>query len=297
MVLRLLKVSTTSRSRLDAFGFEGEIDVSEQRTQLPPEKKKEDEERKGIFAWWSWGKKWSDRADWGQWIWSLLQTPAGTVAAVGATAAAAVGVVAVVQPDLLPFGRSGPVAVQTEQWSGDTVVYPISGVDSADRQASFDVVVFTGGMTWQRGSTDTLVRSEGELSGDAVVDRVFTAAIRTNLQQARDLIGVGAASQEGSAITEIARAEQRAETSATWLQAIASDDARIWTLNLGQFQSGCEAEQESESTSWQRPFMIVSVRSKEDGVTLSEALADAMTGKSNLPSPSCYSRFELAVVE
>lgn len=271
--------------------------MSKQPTQeLPPVKNKEDEEDRGVMAWFSWGKKWSDRADWARWFWSLFQTPAGAITTVGATAAAAVGVVAVVQPELLPFLRQGTVAVQTEQWSDDTVVYPISGVDGAGRQANFDVVVFTGGLTWARASTDTLVRDGGEMTGDEVVEQVFTPQIRQYLDRARDLIGVGAASEEGAAAAEVLRAEQRAEASAQWLRSLASDNARVWTLNLGQFQSGCEATQDVEGTSWQRPFMIISVRSKEDNVVLSEALSNAMSGKSNLPSPTCYSRFEIEAV-
>ena len=39
---------------------------------------------------------------------------------------------------------------------------------------------------------------------------------------------------------------------------------------------------------------MIGVRAQDAGVNLKEALADAMTGKTNLPSTDCYSRFDLA---
>lgn len=69
----------------------------------------------------------------------------------------------------------------------------------------------------------------------------------------------------------------------------------VYTLNLGQYREPCAAC-ETTGTSWQRPFVFISVRDLQDGTVLAEALADAMTGKDNLPSPSSYSAFELAKI-
>jgi 2-polyprenyl-6-methoxyphenol hydroxylase-like FAD-dependent oxidoreductase len=40
--------------------------------------------------------------------------------------------------------------------------------------------------------------------------------------------------------------------------------------------------------------MVIAVKDLEDGAVLAEALADAMKGKEQLPSPASYSAFELA---
>jgi hypothetical protein len=38
---------------------------------------------------------------------------------------------------------------------------------------------------------------------------------------------------------------------------------------------------------------MIGIREQEDGVDLGQALANAMEGKSNLPSRDCYSNFDL----
>ena len=57
--------------------------------------------------------------------------------------------------------------------------------------------------------------------------------------------------------------------------------------------ASCAAEEGSNENSWQRPFMIIAVRKNDEGVQLSEALADAMSNKTNVPRKSCYSSFKL----
>jgi hypothetical protein len=65
-------------------------------------------------------------------------------------------------------------------------------------------------------------------------------------------------------------------------------------LNLGQFKkSGCPAQTETTDTSWQRPVILVGVKSQEEGTNLTEAFTDAIKGKSNLPSRECYTAFDL----
>jgi hypothetical protein len=67
-------------------------------------------------------------------------------------------------------------------------------------------------------------------------------------------------------------------------------------MNLGQFQTSCANTTEADDTSWQRPVMIVGIRAADQGVALTEAFADAISGKSNLPDRTCYSSFELTRV-
>ena len=67
----------------------------------------------------------------------------------------------------------------------------------------------------------------------------------------------------------------------------------IWSLNLGQYREPCK-DCETGGTNWQRPFMVIAVKELEQNTNLGEALSDAMTGQSKLPSPKSYSAFELA---
>jgi hypothetical protein len=106
-------------------------------------------------------------------------------------------------------------------------------------------------------------------------------------------MAIGLASQEGQREAETERAANRARTAAGWLVEAMAPETGIWTLNLGQFQAGCKAITEATDTSWQRPVIIVGIRESDKGATLSEAFADAISGKSNLPSRDCYSSFDL----
>ena len=90
----------------------------------------------------------------------------------------------------------------------------------------------------------------------------------------------------------MARAERRAKQAATLIAGAVDTATPIWTLNLGQYRDPC-ANCETGGTSWQRPFIVIAVKETEPGTDVGEALADAMTGKEKLPSPSSYSVFAL----
>lgn len=109
------------------------------------------------------------------------------------------------------------------------------------------------------------------------------------------MIAVGVASQEGQLEEEAERARQRAVTAAGWLSAAVPAEKGIWTLNLGQFKGACKAAEGATGTGWQRPLIIVGIREQEDGVNLTEAFGDAISGKSNLPSRDCYTNFDLTL--
>ncbi|NJM34249.1 MAG: hypothetical protein HC850_05515 [Rhodomicrobium sp.] len=74
------------------------------------------------------------------------------------------------------------------------------------------------------------------------------------------------------------------------------EEKPVWALNLGQFRATCKASTEAADTGWQRPLILVGIRSQEEGVNLAEAFGDAISGKSNLPSRDCYTNFDLARV-
>ena len=61
---------------------------------------------------------------------------------------------------------------------------------------------------------------------------------------------------------------------------------------MGQYREPC-AICETGGTSWQRPFIVVAVKSLEANTNLGEALSDAMSGQDKLPAPKSYSAFDL----
>ena len=189
----------------------------------------------------------------------------------------------------------GAETVQTQQWGG-SVVFPIEGRDAARKRAAFDVAVLPTDLAWARKSSTVVTQGDAEIPEQETADRVFTPELRDGLQRSTQVIAVGLASQEGQVEEETERARQRAATAAGWLAAAVPAEKGIWTLNLGQFKGTCKAAVEGATgTSWQRPLIIVGIREQEDGVNLIEAFADAISGKSNLPSRDCYTNFDLTL--
>ncbi len=257
------------------------------------EKEKEEERnRYGFFFWWT----------------SLVRT-VGSVIFLSAVAA---GVTLMLSPGYFdpwllepkPVVEAAPapapapepvvekVAVVTER-KGDTVVFPIEGVDAAGRKAAFNVLILTKDYNWVKGSTTEVVKGEETLAEADLIARIFIPEVRDVLTKASDVIAVGAASSEGQSETEVARADARAKAAAGWLAGVVAAETPIWTLNLGQYQT-CPTASDAGDTSFQRPLILVGVHSKDAEANLSEALANAISGKSNLPSRDCYSRFDFA---
>ena len=264
-----------------------------------PEKK--DDRSDSIFGWAYRNYKrydtWSGRYDWFQWLMSFFKTHTVTsVALTSGTAAVTVAAAIVVaDPDLrreyLPFLNSTET-VQTESW-GSSVIYPIEGNDEEGRSAAFDVAVLPQDLVWSRRSDTDLDHTGSLISNANVPDRVFTPELREGLSRSGALIAVGVASQEGQLQAETARALRRGTTAAAWLAAISEEDKPIWVLNLGQFTGDCDAVIDRTDTSWQRPLIVVGIRSQEPQTDIDEAFADAMSDKSNLPSRECYTSFDL----
>ena len=226
----------------------------------------------------------------------LLQSKAGgTVAFALLGGAATVGAINVAKPDLLRgwLLPKNTVDVSTQKWGDNSVVFPVDGVDKAGRRASFDVLVLTKEFTWVRGSAGLVVKGDVALTDADIASTVFTPDVRNGLGRSPDVIAVGVASQEGVANIEKDRALKRSETAARWLAGAMPGETRIWKLTLGQYQLAC-ATPDAADTSWQRPLMIIGVRWQDKDANIPEALADAMTGKSNVPSPACYSDFAMS---
>jgi hypothetical protein len=250
---------------------------------------------KRLYDWYDKFETWKERIEW---VISFLKAHAvATTVTTTASAVVVAGAVVVTNPEL----RDGwfqskkseqPVKVETRRW-GSSVIFPIEGKDTAGRRAAFDIAVLPKNLAWASKSATQLMEGASVIPEDATVTRIFTPELRAGLRESPEVMAVGLASQEGQREAETERAANRARTAAGWLMEAMAPETGIWTLNLGQFQAGCKATTEATDTSWQRPVIIVGIRESDKGVTLAEAFADAISGKSNLPSRDCYSSFDL----
>src|SRR5262249_50023083 len=145
---------------------------------------------------------------------------------------------------------------------------------------------------WVRGSAEDLEKDGQVIPRAELAAAVLDDEVRAALADAKEVITVGTASQEGNAADEVARAELRAKQAATLISDAVAAAVPISTLNLGQYRDPC-AGCETGGTSWQRPFIVIAVKAADPDTDIGEALADAMTGKQQLPSPQSYSAFAL----
>ena len=197
-------------------------------------------------------------------------------------------------PQVTAAAAPEPVAVATERWGG-SVVFPIEGKDASGKNAAFDVAVLPKELAWVSKSSTHLALAGEQIPDDQLNDRLFTPELREGLGKSRQVMAIGLASQEGQVEEETARAGDRAKNAAAWLTNAVPPETGIWLLNLGQFKkTGCPAQTETTDTSWQRPVIIVGVKSQDEGTDLAQAFANAISGKSNLPSRECYTAFDLS---
>jgi hypothetical protein len=242
------------------------------------------------------GAGWWDRISW---LLGLFKTNAGMAVAVASVGAVGtVGAVAIRDNIIEPHRAAiETAAIETQpkeevRQTRNSMVFTIEGKDKAGRRGVFDVVVLNKSFLWVRGSSDELEKDGKTIARADLSAAVLDEEVRAALLDAKEVIAVGTASQEGSAAEEQARAERRARTAAQLVGGAVTANVPVWTLNLGQYRDPCE-DCETGGTSWQRPFIVIAVKSLEPDANMGEALADAMTGKERLPSPQSYSGFAL----
>jgi hypothetical protein len=246
--------------------------------------------RRGLLRWLG---RADDVSDLYQHLSSFFASKAGVATVSVGIGAAAVGGAAGLYPEVLrSWLLRGDVTVETERWGEVAVVYPIEGRDAAGRRARFDVALLQKQFTWLWGSDQALAKQSRALT-TAEIDELFKGELGRGLARSPEVIAVGVASEEGAQSRESTRAERRSETAAHWLGRVLPPSTKVLLLNLGQFRSSC-AVATGEDSSWQRPFMAIGVREQEPGTAIDEALADALKGKTNMPSPECYSEFKLS---
>lgn len=234
---------------------------------------------------------WGSRAHWISLLFASRADVAVSLAALGLIGGVGLSTGAAV------YSRAGDPAARIAAAAhpvGDAAtLFSIAGRDEAGRGAAFEIVVFDRSIAWVKGSTGDLERSGRVLTTRAVESEILAGGVRDRLADALEVIAVGAASHEGDLAAEVHRAGLRARQTAEWIRSVVPPATPILTLNLGQYRAPCAAC-ETSGTSWQRPFVVVAVRDKEAGVDIAQALASAMSDKSNLPSAAAYSNFGLA---
>lgn len=267
----------------------------------PPDLNGTDNRKAVARIWWARGRKgktlydWADRARW--LFQQLFKTKAEMALMAGSTAIIG-GVAGVTMFDALEaqrLAREVPAAVESMRSTENSTVFTIEGWDKAGKRGLFDVVVAKKEFLWVKGSAEELEKEGKVFKGNDIATAIFDSEVSAALAGAHEIIAVGTASQEGDPKLETERALRRAQATAALSTTAIAPDMPVWSLNLGQYREPCAAC-ETGGTSWQRPFIVVAVKSKDDGTNLGEALADAMTGKTTLPSPASYSAFEMSKV-
>jgi hypothetical protein len=160
--------------------------------------------------------------------------------------------------------------------TGDVVVR--DAPDAIGRRASFRILLFTDEFRWQLSSHHAL---------DAMPDRPnFTAEMKAVLNGAKEVIVVGASSEEFAAGVSLAvgraaeerRAARRAERIAVWVREVLSRPVPVRKLNVGHHAPTKGAR--DADTSDQRRVVIILVLDGDEGVNMDQALRAAMARES-----------------
>lgn len=240
------------------------------------------------------GYDWADRINW---IGSLFRSKAdmamlwGSMGVVGVVG----GMTALDAIDAKRRAAERPSIVEEERSTETSTVFTIEGWDKAGRRGLFDVVVAKKEFLWVKGSSEEIEKGGAVLKSGDIAGALFDTEVSAAIGSAREIIAVGTASQEGEPEEEKARAGRRAKLTADIATGKIDDKTPVWTLNLGQYREQCAAC-ETSGTSWQRPFIVIAAKELDDDINLAEALSDALSGKTRLPSPTAYSAFEISKV-
>lgn len=256
--------------------------MSDASTVSDAERKKKDEEKRRRGA---------------IWFWRWFRTPSdlGIASLFGAVVAGTVGWIGIDRYEVWALKREPAAQIEVARDTPNSTVFEINGFDKQGRRGVFDVVVLKKSFQWVHGSDSDLENDGKRIPANAIVQDAFDSEVRGALAEALEIVGVGTASQEGEGTAETARAGRRADRSADIAKTVALGHVPLWTLNLGQYRQPCDAC-ETTGTSWQRPFIVVAVKELQNGADLGEALADAMTNREKLPSPSAYSAFQMSKI-
>jgi hypothetical protein len=168
-----------------------------------------------------------------------------------------------------------PVPPTPPEVSRDYVIN--NAYDAAGRRASFRILLFTDEFRWRINSFDEL---------DAEPERPqFTPAMKTLLNDAKEIICVGASSEEIPAGVSFAygraaeerRAARRSERIALWVREVLEKPVPVRKLNVGHH---APTKDRPNDTSDQRRVVIILVLDHDDQINLDQALRAAMARES-----------------
>ena len=171
-------------------------------------------------------------------------------------------------------------------------VTDVKGTDSYGRDASFKIFVFSRDFAWAFES-DKEVEYLG--SPEDIGPHLRSPGLQENFRNAKALIAVGAASQEGTPPVEEDRARRRAARLQRWVKENVPGVQRLHTLSMGRFAGPTLKTAATSETAPQRSVVIVAVVAAEDDVILDEALREALSKEKAFPFKlNEYSEFELS---
>jgi hypothetical protein len=143
--------------------------------------------------------------------------------------------------------------------------------DEAGRKASFRVLLFSDEFRWRLSSYESL---------EQLAEPSFTTEMKNVLNKAKEIIAVGASSEEivqGLSLEagrkrEEGRAARRAERIAMWVRQALSSPIPVRKLNVGHHMP----TKGFKETSDQRRVIIILVIEREEGTNVDQALRQAM---------------------
>lgn len=147
--------------------------------------------------------------------------------------------------------------------------------DDQGRRTSFRILLFSDEFKWRLNSYDVVEHGAAR--------PLFTDEMKAVLNSAREVICVGASSEEIPAgvsfasgrLQEERRAALRAEKIAVWVREVLQRPIPVRKLNVGHHSPTGEGE-----TSDQRRVVIILVLEQDEGADIDQALRAAMAGES-----------------
>ncbi len=147
--------------------------------------------------------------------------------------------------------------------------------DDMGRRTSFRILLFSDEFRWRINSYDAVEHGAAQPR--------FTEEMKAVLNSAREIICVGASSEEISAGDSFAqgrakeerRAALRAEKIAVWVREVLQKPIPVRKLNAGHHTATG-----SDDTSDQRRVIIILVLDQDEGADIDQALRSAMAGES-----------------
>lgn len=147
--------------------------------------------------------------------------------------------------------------------------------DDAGRRTSFRILLFSDEFRWRINSYDAVEHGSARPR--------FTEEMKEVLNSAREVICVGASSEEIPAGVSFSagrrreerRAARRAEKIAVWVREVLRRPIPVRKLNVGH-----HVPTGSDDTSDQRRLVIILVLDHDEGADIDQALRSAMAGES-----------------